>query len=535
MAACLVEDETSDNALLHDPESMGLKRGIAWWGEGTGDNKTQPLTNESEIMEILNVLNIEPFKEEETGTSIILPYINEEKILESVTAKYKNTEKVPKWWETTVEDYIKVTVQRWYAPRIMNLNYPFGRALRPMINGRVINQDEMLPLFRIIQALYNKTPLRIGAEREDPILKGIKTNVEKVLLRNVFSKTGTAGYIAFTKLTREQLLMLAPDNHPSPLEQADIQEEFNGETNPPIITYVRKPGMLINYETSGPWVEGIGDSSEKEFLIGIFVANSENMLKDEIAKISLEEYIRKSEKADHTSWSNWNVGDYNPLIISKIQRQSKKHIRDQFTEVKKDSKENKKLGLGRALAEVLLPPEDFGSKSNVPRRTGVGGTSSSNKKSYGLKILGEPEFTEGEIELNFQLNFGKKTQTVDLELRVLSETGNILANSWEGESGIGTAFPLQITSIQLTKIFTGKEKHPEELTNFSFPVNMNSVSVKNLSFETLYTEEFGVPYGIKVSVPELTGYSIEGAVRFKTKQLKIQGILSVVKDEGGAS
>lgn len=44
MAACLVEDENSKHSLI--PKYKGKsKRGIAWWGQRIGENKTQPITD----------------------------------------------------------------------------------------------------------------------------------------------------------------------------------------------------------------------------------------------------------------------------------------------------------------------------------------------------------------------------------------------------------------------------------------------------------------------------------------------------------
>ena len=56
LAASMVEDQTSEKSVI--PSVGKLKRGIAWWGKSCGENKTIPLTDVSEIREILKVFNI---------------------------------------------------------------------------------------------------------------------------------------------------------------------------------------------------------------------------------------------------------------------------------------------------------------------------------------------------------------------------------------------------------------------------------------------------------------------------------------------
>ena len=43
-----------------------------------------PVTDQELINTILNVFHIAPFKEDETGTSIIIPYIDSKKLLEDI-------------------------------------------------------------------------------------------------------------------------------------------------------------------------------------------------------------------------------------------------------------------------------------------------------------------------------------------------------------------------------------------------------------------------------------------------------------------
>ncbi|MBY6988644.1 hypothetical protein HYH98_19305, partial [Clostridium botulinum] len=80
MAGCLVEDENNSNSLIPKYEGKS-KRGIAWWGEIKGENKTRPVIDRDYINSMLNIFNIEPYKNDETGTTIIIPYINHDELL----------------------------------------------------------------------------------------------------------------------------------------------------------------------------------------------------------------------------------------------------------------------------------------------------------------------------------------------------------------------------------------------------------------------------------------------------------------------
>ena len=123
MAACMVEDETKSNAIL--PSKGKLKRGIAWWGKATEKNHTVPLEDSQEIKEILDIFGIKPYTGSETGTTIIIPYIDPERLLSDVYALNEEDTDRP-YWTRRISDYINVAIQRWYAPRIRNSSYTYG-------------------------------------------------------------------------------------------------------------------------------------------------------------------------------------------------------------------------------------------------------------------------------------------------------------------------------------------------------------------------------------------------------------------------
>jgi len=184
LAACLVEDETREDALLNNYTDKH-RRGIAWWGREIGQNETVPVTDNSEIELLLSDLNIRPYEGTETGTTIIIPYISESALLEGILPAGESI--IKPWWISTVENYLKVAVQRWYAPRLNNESYPYGRWLTVRVNGKTISIHNMLPLFRVIRSLYMKTPISGKDARNNDILEGAEVYSERVNLRNILA------------------------------------------------------------------------------------------------------------------------------------------------------------------------------------------------------------------------------------------------------------------------------------------------------------------------------------------------------------
>jgi len=467
LAACLVEDEEKQDALLGN---TGNHRGIAWWGESTADgHRTIPLTEEGKIKEILDDLGVKPFGGTETGTSVIIPFLRDD--LRPEYQEFLENGSVAKaevpWWNHTDHDYIKIALQRWYAPRLMNGNYRHGRWLKASVNGELLEPENFLPAFRIVQNLYNAILAHDGNEetRAEGLVSPL--HVSTVNLRGVFANGSVAGWIGYGRFTAEDLKMTPPHNNLSPWMQI-FGRELEGDTNPAIICFTRKPGMIVNYESVGKWVEGISRTPKDQFIIGLFVANSVNRLKDDfkrhgIRELTLEEYIRGCEKADHASWQDWVPNKRNPLIIDKIQNQVSRIIERQFRDEQTDVHPQRHSLLGKVLADALLPPEGFGNLGNVQpagrdnrqQRIVLSGVNPV------LQQISSPVYTQGHVRLDFRLVSGKRSGIMNFKLRAVTESGTIDSETWEqAESGTGLFFPCEIMFFKLESS-NGDERHEE--------------------------------------------------------------------------
>ena len=461
LAACLVEDEEKQVALL---ENQGFHRGIAWWGERTSDGRrTIPLTDERKIREVLDDLGVKPYEGTETGTSVIIPFLRDDlkpNYLEAPENDSLPRAEIP-WWNHNDPEYIKVALQRWYAPRLMNENYRHGRWLKASVNGELLTPDNFLPVFQIVQKLYNAILASDGKNEHEIHEEGASSSlhVSTVNLRGNFVNGSIAGWIGYGKFTVDDLKMTPPHNNLSPWMQI-FGRELEGDSNPAIICFTRKPGMIVNYEFVGKWVHGISRTPKDQFIIGLFVANSFNKLKDEFKRngnqeLSLEEYIRGCEKADHASWQDWVPHKRNPLIIDKIQSQVAKIVDRQFRNGQPKGLQQRHALLGRILANAILPPEGFGNIGNVqPAGRGFGQKRPAQSGTNPvLRQISPPIHTEHHVRLDFQLISGKASGTINLKLKAVTESGTIDSETWEKmDKGTGIFFPYEITHFELSSV-----------------------------------------------------------------------------------
>ncbi|MGP4106767.1 hypothetical protein [Virgibacillus sp. L01] len=505
LAACLVEDESKTDALLPN-EGKGLKRGIAWWGKLHTEDSTKPLTDEDEIQEILKDFNIAPYEGTDTGTTIIIPFIDNSKLI----AKTDSVSKL--WWHQGLDLYLNIAMQRWYAPRIDNYKYPYGNYLTPSVGGAPIHRDNMEPVFSILQSLYNAT---VSTENIEDTIYFNKNNlkVKNIDLYGVLTSK-VAGKAAFVKVSKDNLKMGVPDNKKSPYEYIDLPN--GNDSNPPIVTFLRKPGMIVSYETEGKWTHGIENTSSDEFIIGIFVPDSDNTVVASDAKLSLDEYLRQGEKADHSSWSDSMLGDRKHTIVDRIKKKVSSAIRQAFNQTEKESETTRSGALSKSLAKLFLPPSGFGSKPGVNPKPKPGDGKRKKKPTGKLVITGVNLGMENTLIMDFEINVSKNTSLIEVEALVESE-GNrkFKGDIWEKESEIGTGFPVEIIEMSLDK------KTQENIGQGQFNISMIS------------TERFEVKNKAQIILGTYQG-ELKGTIHMKSYdplvQASIQENIELVKE-----
>lgn len=483
LAASLVENETKVDAMIPVYKEQ-TKRGIAWWGESAGDNTTQPIRDDIYIEEFLNIFGLEPYNGDETGTTVIIPFINSEQLLLNNQVEYldgKEETMIP-YWCHNIEDYLAIAVQRWYAPRLNNKNYPNGAFLRTKVNEVGIAYDSMEPIFKVIQALYNRT----NYVEEDDILSqdGIVAKSSNIKVTK-YLKDQTVGIVAYTKVTRELLHMKLPDNKPEPYVYLNC-EKRDMDINKPTICFTRKPGMIVSYENVGPWASNIQPTNKDEYIVGIFVLASGNEMKNSPIESSLEEYVRKSEMADHTSWSDWSEVKFNPRIVTKIQNNVNKIINKEFAQVEENHTPKINSGLGKLFGEMLLPPEGFGKKANTGVKTSLG-SKVVRRKSFSFEVESNniKYLADSMVVPILLITIGKKkiSQT-GFDLMIDSESNKITIGEWENRMGLLTPFEIKKCKVEIESldgevigesIYISSEEKVKDLQELSFSKKITSV------------------------------------------------------------
>lgn len=525
LAASLVENEMNDNALI--PVLGGKsKRGIAWWGEEIGENKTKPVTDESYINNVLRIFGLLPYKNDETGTTIIIPYIDEDTLLQHNQIEYKDGEDsvIQPFWRGNIEDYLIVAVQRWYAPRLNNINYGFGKFLRTRINEKEISSDTMEPAFQIVQALYNRA---IGKIDSVDILEqtGVETKVEDILLRKVLN-VKKAGVLAYTKVPRVILKTGFPDNKPEPYMyyNCEIREK---DKNKPIVFFTRKPGMIVSYEDVGNWVDGISSCSKDEFVMAIFVLNSDNILADNAAEeCTLEEYIRRSEMADHSSWNDFSIGSFNPRIVSKIQGQVNSKISKEFSVEEDDNISKLNSGLGKMFGDLLLPPENFGKKpSSDTRGTSKAGNHFEKQKNilFGYDT-GDITYSANGMTIKLLIRSRGKIISTGIRLHIDSDAGSISAKEWENKMGLKMPFEIVKTCIRIIKC-DGNESDTEMIVDY----NVLETEVNEIKGQLIRTDN-DAGYGVHIQMKDEHMVEMEVIVELNLNRRDVKPLFIVEKE-----
>lgn len=499
LAINMVEDEQSENSII--PGYKGHKKmGIAWWGEFAGENKTKPLTKSEKIGEILKVFGLEGYKNQDTGTQIIIPFLDVEQLL-STNLKGVTSEETRPYFTKSIELYIKTSIQRWYAPRLNNRSYKYGPYLTASVNNKPIKDDDLYPFFKVVKDLYNVAILKEKA------ITNYKYNYmyENVNLNNIFKGDNLAGRVAFVKVTAKELGERPPYNN---LNMYALTNSYppEKEGNPPIIMYTRRPGMIVSYETFGEWVKRIDNTGGDEYVIGFFVLNSDNELKDEHvekgAPRKLEEYIRLNEGADHTGWSDKSYLDFNPEISNKIKGHVSSKVSNKVNKAEEVVVLDKNSILSRSIGKMILPSTNFGC---VPRARNesknVNKVKSVNNK---FMIMEDEIFYEPKgIVVPFELDIVKPITIMSLYLAVSTESSSVSVDTFEQTTNNKLPFELNYIDLYIND------------ENIILRKGFINIETGQMSIEELISEA-GITYGVKISAVEIKKSNISGDLSINT-------------------
>ncbi len=511
------DDEGKDLTILNsiEPNSAGK----AWWGYRDGEDLL-PLTDTNEIEEVLNIFGIKPFKNNETGTSIIIPYVNPKKLLDGIIPVESDIredikEHFKEIWTSTISDYLRLSIQKWYAPKIHNreLEKYNNKWLLVSVDNKPIRKQDLLPFFKLVQELYN-TALAKGndcdySSQEFPEIKTLPISITKYFSIGAIK----IGYIAIIKISKSELNL--DTNVLSPYDYLG-KFEADGGVNEPIVMYARDPGMVIDYAITGAWVKGIiPPDSQEDFFFAFFVPISNKKIKQdfsipEFAGLTLGEYLRECEASDHMGWND----PVKMQIVQRIQKNAikliNKHIKAYYIDNNNNVDATASKLSGR-LGRSLLPRIGYGKPGNSGGGNGTGGGGSGSgggfNRAGGIKFDIISRTIKGNlIEMAFSLKLFMPKKTASLSLMVASEAGWIDPSSWTEE--IGTEFPLIIKNCYIDSVKTDVINNPYSIgKNCSEEENSISTEILdvNLQAETSSSKYTQIDFKAHVQSPQIIG------------------------------
>ena len=437
LVASLVEDETKGNGLLSRQKNIG----IAFFGENDPErtvDSCRAITNQNYIHSFLNIFGIKPYANNETGTIIIIPFVDYDNLL--LSNRLEGGDKY--WWETGVDYYIKLALLRWYFPRFSD-SHPSSK-LCAFVNGDRVVFDNQSEIFRKYKELYDK---RNSKE------KNTWFRVENITKHN--QKYGTFIYGVVTK----EELGIIKYHLPNPY-QYTLNDLSSGEENTfGLIGYTRKHGLIIDYEM----FDGVKNPDDG-YVIGLFVLHDGIISTDVFNEIDLDEYIRKSEQADHNRWEDHSIegmeNSGKPRIVAHIKTRIKSILKSNYSissPVSGDASMD--MSFASIFGKLLLPDENFGNagsakdqKEPKPSNGGSGKTRSKGGKTVKkqgknvAKIL-SIDYGKDYITLKYEVDIENNVKRIGFINYIDTIGGSDKAVEWEDE---GLKLPCSIDQLAFT-------------------------------------------------------------------------------------
>ena len=494
----LVEHDEAGKSMLKEVQANSIGR--AWWGSPEQAQKDQilPVTDLDEIESILRIFGLSPFDGNNTGTAVIIPYIDETRLLKGIFPEecgIPEDEMDMCSWKDDLAEYINLSLQRWYAPKLFNKNldqFPESKWLLARVNSVPVRFKDMRPFFQLVQELYNVAiSANVGVSYEPerfPNIKAIPIPSTKV-------EGGKAGTVATVRISTEEL-----DPNGSTISLYTYLRLFSKIAgNDPIVMFARTPGLVLDYKIDGKWANNLSrPESDEEYIVAFFVPKCEVKLKSNIAVaefrgMPLGEYLRRGEKSDHMDWEDISglniIGNIKRQVVNKINAENKK---DEPVAV--DGSASKLSGkLGRR----LLPSLNYGKK----RGSGGGSGGSSGGAANNLELrFGSPKIDGDNVELGFSIGFQNNKRSASIGFFVEEESGSGLdAKNWLDK--IETNFPLRLVAIRDCK---SQSKNTGVTTDFSNPCTLER--------RIAYSSHSKLRMDVIPNGPTASGFTVENEI-----------------------
>lgn len=448
LIATLVEDEDNhENSYLYSINPRAIGR--AWWGRNNGE-EVLPITDPKEIEEFLAMFGLKPFRKPETGTAVIVPYVDEARLLAEVRPEegYPESQKKLCAWTQNIPEYLKFALAKWYAPKLYNDNLKQldgteaqgqNKVLRATVNRERVLPESMRPLFQLEQELYTSALLKVyGKDYKSEKFRNIQ--IKEVKIR--FLQRGIVGYVAYVHITHREMYPGSTGVSPYVMIGSSFAEQQ--PENPPITTFARQPGMIIAYSTSGEWSRGLQapphtNSEDDEYIVSFFVPDVTNKIKENRGGKqypTLGTYLRECEGSDHIEWKDKTNYTFIQRIMQNVAKGIAEDIVPTVAPIVGDADDRLSNYIGNVMGIAGL---GSAKPSRGRGRSGShGGGSSSNFVLTSRTWLGKRR-----MQIGFKLKMhDQKEKTLRCDIQ--AESSSISPNGWAKK--IGTPYPVRIES-----------------------------------------------------------------------------------------
>lgn len=476
LAGVFLENETKSDCLLGPNKS-----GICFIGnEMNHDGETIPcpIFDSATIRSFLFIFGIKPYSGDETGTTIIIPFLDFDKILGQEINKSES-----KSWSTDLYRSLEISIQRWWFPRLNNAFFK-----KPYLRAFVgPHQVTLNPFFQTLQDIYNGN-----------VDKGV--GIEKIKSRGIDcdDTLGELHYLQGDSSTFD-VDFNPPDNYPSAYALVDIENEKVGK-HPAIFCYCRDHGMIICYDASSKYLNNlIFDNSH--YLLAMFICNERAQIKgtDE----TLGGYFRGTEKANHKSWADSKLDEFPVLSkadpFTRIMRDVRNKLEDKFCVREAPVDNGVSTKLRRKLGNLLLPPKDFGNEPTLPEKPTRGEQQPGAKKKRPVSFALN-SFSDGRViyDIALFLESGEKKQVL---LNVVTGTTKCSFLEWHN---LGFEIPFAIEKVVICSLTIKGEKKEKK-----FVISCDKITSPNFHFrnDKNSTDDFLV--SIISTVGSVEGFEIQ--------------------------
>lgn len=470
----LVEDEKKPDAILRQA-GCEKSAGIAWWCKEVRENWVFPIEDEKEIVDILRIFGVKKYEDEDghgdaelTGTKIIVPYFDPAAVCAGLLPKVGGETSLTADQERQIVELVsdvstalRFSTLRWYSSRLGNSwlrNYNNCESnvsariplLKVRVQGEPVNVDAATvpDFFRATQELYNKAlyeaakfywPTASITAPRATILKA--TPSIEFVIKNYLTPA-KAGWIVHSVFKPANAAM------PNPYILTNKYSMLDGE-NPPMILFMREPGMVIDYSIGDEWLKNVGSTDQKgEFVIALFYPNVKAMLREDVWRCypkfsnkNLGFYLRSCEEAEHSNW----IEPSGLRIVERIRVNCAQKLSKVYSKMVEATGGASSFFANYLSNRLMRPP-----KASTGLGVGTGVRHSS------ITIDGVDAGTPGKIVVEYTFHLLKIDQDVSCSLQLALDNGYVDCQKWESkDSKYDGRFPARIISFTIDRITPG--------------------------------------------------------------------------------